>query len=255
LDSIAKKIDGSGDVLVAAFQAVVKKLTTAGETSTFADRFAAAPVAAAQAVPQPQPAPQIAGDFASLDDQVKSTSAAFPDLLSGLTQLAAALAAAAQSAGTAAQGKAEGGVVSGPGGPKDDKVPIMASAGEYVVTADGSNLHEAAAHFGKGAAIADKPSPYTGITTNLGHIKDRVQYALGGLVEAFQRPIAHYAVGGPVTAAPSVASGGRPINLYIGDEKVSGLTATDSAARSISRLAVSRSVRSGGAKASWYRGS
>ena len=55
---------------------------------------------------------------------------------------------------------AGGGPVGGWGGPKSDSVPIMASKGEFVVTADGSNLGDAIEHFkGKGMAGGGQIAP------------------------------------------------------------------------------------------------
>ena len=49
--------------------------------------------------------------------------------------------------------KAVGGEIGGWGGPKSDSVPIMASKGEFVVRADGSNLQDAIDHFkGRGGS-------------------------------------------------------------------------------------------------------
>jgi hypothetical protein len=84
-------------------------------------------------------------------------------------------------------GYAEGGVIGGWGSGRSDSNIIRASKGEYVVTADGSNLGDAIAHFTRG-------------------------FARGGPIE-FADTIAHvpgYASGGMVRqtaiAAPSAVS-------------------------------------------------
>jgi len=81
------------------------------------------------------------------------------------------------------RGFADGGLIHGQGTGTSDSNIIRVSRGEFVVTADGSNLGDAIQHFAKG-------------------------FAKGGLVGGFAGSLASipgYASGGPVTAAASAA--------------------------------------------------
>jgi hypothetical protein len=74
----------------------------------------------------------------------------------------------------------------------------------------------------------------------------------GGLVSAMSAPLIASSVAHDVSTTTTGAPTGRPLVLNIGGESISGLTANETAATAIARLAVSRAVRSGGVKPSWY---
>lgn len=82
---------------------------------------------------------------------------------------------------------AGGGPVRGPGSGTSDSVPIRASAGEYVVRADGSNLRDAVSFFTRG-------------------------FAMGGLVTGFTGSVRGYAEGGAVV--PHAATNGSNVASY-----------------------------------------
>jgi hypothetical protein len=81
---------------------------------------------------------------------------------------------------------AEGGEVGGHGSGTSDSNLAWVSKGEYIVRADGSNLHEAIDHFTK-------------------------HFANGGIVGAFTDSIRGYAEGGRVSAA---GAGGKANTSY-----------------------------------------
>lgn len=122
---------------------------------------------------------------------------------------------------------AEGGLVGGKGSGKSDSNLIRASKGEYVVTADGSNLGDAIRHFTKG-------------------------FAMGGLIGPLELP--NYATGGVVTAPTASQSRDRhfgTIDLRT-DSGTVQVHATDSAADNLSRVAMDRKVSKGGRRQTWW---
>jgi hypothetical protein len=91
------------------------------------------------------------------------------------------------------QSNAKGGMISGPGGPTDDKVPAWLSAGEYVVRAAsvdkyGKELFDAlnSGHFATGGLVEQGANVLTGqyISTMQGAMKTTVQNALVGAMLA-----------------------------------------------------------------------
>lgn len=139
-----------------------------------------------------------------------------------------------QSAGTAAtalqkitgvappEGHAEGGPIRGPGDGKSDSIPARLSNGEYVVTANGSNLMDAINHFGANVA----------------------GFAEGGFV------------GGPIamrSAEGGNKSGGSVLNLRIGDNQFNGLHGPEPVMNKLSQYAVGRQTSSAGRRPSWFK--
>jgi hypothetical protein len=95
-------------------------------------------------------------------------------------------------------GYAGGGRISGPGGPRDDRVPIMASAGEYVVNAraahawlpvlDAINSHATAPRFASGGLVGSPHGPSgVGGTTHVTQHFDMSIHAPGADAAALQR--------------------------------------------------------------------
>jgi TP901 family phage tail tape measure protein len=76
---------------------------------------------------------------------------------------------------------ATGGHITGPGGPKDDKIPAWLSNGEYVIKADSVSKY--------GKAMMD--------SINAG------MFGMGGMAKKFNMP--KYAIGGPVGKVPNVS--------------------------------------------------
>lgn len=126
------------------------------------------------------------------------------------------------SIATSSLGLADGGPVRGPGTGTSDSIPAWLSNGEFVVTANGSNLMDAINHFG--ARIAG--------------------FADGGFVGG-AIPL-RMAQGGP-------AKGGSILNLRIGEQQFNGLHAPEPVATKLSQYAVRRQVSSAGRRPSWVK--
>lgn len=62
---------------------------------------------------------------------------------SGASLSASAASMNATNAALVAAGLADGGMIFGPGGPRDDRIPIWASSGEFMVNADATKKHRA----------------------------------------------------------------------------------------------------------------
>lgn len=95
------------------------------------------------------------------------------DVAGGAAYATALAAGTALTTGLAAVPKADGGIITGPGGPRDDKVLIAASNGEFVVNARATQQHRAllemlngnltpSLKFADGGAIGGQPQGYIG---------------------------------------------------------------------------------------------
>jgi hypothetical protein len=165
---------------------------------------------------------------------IKSIPSSFFSLFGGggSTAAAPAPAAASTDAGETGVDFATGGHVFGPGG--TDNVPAWLTAGEYVVKLD------AVRHYG----------------TDFFHALNQMQlprFSLGGLVaEMAERfspalPVLHLAEGGVATGGPT-----HVLNLTIGSEQFTGLSAPGAVFDKLSRHARSSAIRSAGVKPSWF---
>ena len=145
--------------------------------------------------------------------------------------------------------KAGGGAVGGWGGPKSDSVPIMASKGEYVVRADGSNLRDAISFFGGrgygGHAFAGG-----------GFIGAALRgFANGGLIGGFADSIASipgYASGGAVVPSSSSNTlGYHQLDLRTSAGTFSANVSEDTM-QGIRNSALSGKLSQTGQRPSWY---
>lgn len=188
-----------------------------------------------------QSAEQVNSSFSQLDTAIDSVSIAFESAAAAIEEASTQFASAAESVGSDTATFAEGGLISGPGGPKEDRVPIMASPGEFMVAADGSNLGDAIRHFGR-------------------------RFAEGGLVEGLLRgmPLPG-ALGSRQLAFESRLAGGgnsfglqsalRPFQLNLGGGvNIGGMYATPRAVSELQRAAVDQRTSSIGRKPPWYVG-
>lgn len=136
------------------------------------------------------------------------------------------------------QAFASGGYVRGPGSGTSDSILARLSNGEFVIKA------AAVRHYGPQllAALNSMRLPKGGLPG----------FNAGGLVSALtagmSQGLPRYATGGLV-AVP--AGGGRPINLTIDGQTISGLTASPQAVEQIERFTTSRLVRSTGRRPGW----
>lgn len=121
------------------------------------------------------------------------------------------------------QGFAEGGGVRGPGTSRSDSILARLSTGEFVVQA------RAVKRYGLRMMHAINNMRFP-------------QFADGGLVSA-----PRYASGGEVAQTGDR----RPLVLRIGDEVISGMTATEDTVDHLRRVAVRRKIQSAGRKPSW----
>lgn len=80
-----------------------------------------------------------AQEFSALKEESLGLVDAFSSLFESVSVLASALGKFVAPFTAAPEGKAQGGFISGPGGPTDDRVPIMASPGEFVINAAAAN--------------------------------------------------------------------------------------------------------------------
>jgi hypothetical protein len=132
-------------------------------------------------------------------------------------------------------GYASGGAVHGPGTGKSDSIFARLSRGEFVVTADGSNLGDAVRHFAPGFAdggfaVPDfSPSAY-----------DRVSI-----------PKLAPAVGSSPSSSGSL--GHHTIDLRTDHGDLRGFLAKEDLYKELSSMSVRAQVRSGGKKPSWYK--
>ena len=137
---------------------------------------------------------------------------------------------------TTAPGHAFGGLIGGSGGPTQDNIPIMASAGEYI--------HSAASVSHYGRAFMDA------VNTR--------RFASGGFIGGWSFDLPRFAGGGEVAAtARSGSSGGslHPVTIIMpSGDQITGLHGEPSAVASLSRHAVLRQMSSTGRKPSWYPG-
>lgn len=133
-------------------------------------------------------------------------------------------------------GQASGGMIRGPGGPTDDKVPLWGSNGEFVVN----------------AAATSRNLPL------LHAINSGAKYAMGGLVN-----VARFAMGGMVGFSPSIpnlAGGGLvggggsygTVNLTIGGQTSTLHVTNRSGYDDVVRAARSEQRTKAGATPSWY---
>lgn len=173
-----------------------------------------------------------------LSTSLDSAGTAATTLASSFTETAGALESVAARLASIQlpepQHAAEGGLIRGPGGPKEDRVPAMLSAGEFVVTADGSNLVDAIHHFGR-------------------HL------AAGGLIDNFQTALSA-SMPGASAFMPEIASRTlgvstelHPVTIaFPGLPQISGLFGTRAAVQQLQRSAADRTLGSAGRMPSWY---
>jgi tape measure domain-containing protein len=133
-------------------------------------------------------------------------------------------------------GFAGGGSVHGPGTGTSDSILSRLSNGEFVMRA------AAVRKFGVGFMHA-----LNGLRMP--------SFATGGLVEGLTSRLPPTASWMPsMSSITSASSGGRPLNLTIGDETFEGLSAPSDVADRLTRYVLGRQVRSAGRRPNWYGG-
>ncbi len=153
-------------------------------------------------------------------------SGAASELSKAAAALVAAIANLAKAKTPDATGKATGGKISGPGGPRDDTAGLFAlSDGEFVVQS------AAVSHYGEGLFNALNSLSVGG-------------FATGGSVGRASAP----------SLAAGTASGPMSVlNLKIGDHEFNGLKAPEHVASKLKTFAVGRQSSSAGKLPSWNR--
>jgi hypothetical protein len=167
---------------------------------------------------------KVKGFFSDLLAKAKELLGPIIELLKSIANLASQ---AGDSEGGAAAGFASGGKIRGPGGGTDDRIPIWASNGEFMVRA------ASVAKYGTGFLNAINSGSFT-----------MPGFAMGGLIGAIPR--AAYADGGEVK--PQAL---RPLNLNLFGEDFQGLLAPEDVGQRLGKYAVSRQNKSAGRKPAW----
>lgn len=170
---------------------------------------------------------KVKGFFSDLLSSALSKLQPIIDLLKSIISLGSSASSSAAGAGGGGGGFASGGHIRGPGGPRDDRVPILASNGEFMMQA------RAVAKYGSAFMQA----------VNSG-VFDLGRFAGGGMIMPAPVQRARFADGGPI-------SSGRPLSLTIGGQTFDGLIAPNDVADQLSKFATIRQVRSAGRKPSW----
>lgn len=146
--------------------------------------------------------------------------------------------------GGGGSGFAWGGLIRGPGGPRGDRIPIMASDYEYVMQASATDYYGP-----RIMSLLNKRLIPRELFGRMGAFKD------GGLIRAFERsfamPLTHFAEGGLVAASPR--AGGRPILLQLpGGQTIAGLTASNSAVNELNRATTKARLLSAGRRPTYW---
>jgi hypothetical protein len=168
----------------------------------------------------------VKGAFSALFASAKQFLQPILDLLTSIAALTGAAGGSGGSAST--QGFAEGGAITGPGGPTSDTIPIWASPGEFMVKA------ASVAKYGVGLMHAINSGRFT-----------VPKFAMGGLINA--GPRIGYADGGSIDGPASM----QPLNLNLFGEVFSGLLAPEDVGVQLTKFAVARQNKSAGRKPAW----
>lgn len=179
----------------------------------------------------------------AVEDSFKAIAAPVQAVLEGIistAKQAVALISQAMGGGGGGEGFAGGGHIRGRGTGTSDSIPIWASNGEFMMRA------AAVRKYGLGLMYAINNLSLD--TKTLGGMMQG--FKLGGLISSISPPMPRMALGG------AVMSGGpdthqRPIELILGEKRISGLSASSEALNELQRFSVMNRVRSTGRKPSW----
>lgn len=172
----------------------------------------------------------VKGAFSALFASAKQFLQPILDLLTSIAALTGAAGGSGGSAST--QGFAEGGAITGPGGPTSDTIPIWASPGEFMVKA------ASVAKYGVGFMRAINSGQFT-----------VPKFAMGGLISSMINagPRIGYADGGSIDGPASM----QPLNLNLFGEVFQGLLAPEDVGVQLTKFAVARQNKSAGRKPAW----
>jgi tape measure domain-containing protein len=171
-----------------------------------------------------------AGSIIDLRTEVEATISSFERLADAMSKTGTG-----GGGGESTPGFSGGGSVNGAGSGTSDSILARLSNGEFVMKA------AAVRKFGVGFMHAINGLRLPG-------------FATGGLVDGLTTRLTPTAGWMPQVSAVLQGSGGRPINLTIGDETFEGLSAPADVADRLTRYALGRQVRSAGRKPNWYGG-
>ncbi|HEX3860382.1 MAG TPA: hypothetical protein VHY35_01665 [Stellaceae bacterium] len=162
-------------------------------------------------------------------------------------------AGGAINSGAATQSLATGGLIRGPGGPRDDRVPIWSSNGEFVL---------------RTAAVRQVGLDFLYHLNRTGNVFTSLRqgmrgYSVGGLVAGFAdrltdgfmpRPLLNFAGGGLLLGDGGGSAGRVAVTLNIGGQTFADMLTPKDVATKLVKYARQSSITSGGRKPSWYGG-
>jgi hypothetical protein len=257
-DLVLQAWSGATQAVVASAEAIRAAIARAAQIA--GDIESAAAVAAALVQPFVETSAQIEqimqgiraiaeAGFAGVAEAVGRAAASIERAIAAiLASIRRAIAEAARlraqgSGGSDGDGFARGGYVSGPGTSTSDSIPAYLSRGEFVVRA------AAVRQYG-----VDFLRAINGLRMNPSRMNNVPKFALGGLVEGFNRsmlpprPILAPAI--PTAGRSSLP--GKSFDLVIGNERFADLFAPDETAERLVRFATARRTKTLGRKPGWY---
>ena len=255
-DLVLQAWSGATQAVVASAEAI--RAAIARATQIAGDIEGAAAVAAALVQPFVDASAQIEqimqgirgiaeAGFASVADAVSRAAASIERSIAAiLASIRRAIAEAARlraqgsGGGGSGDGFARGGYVSGPGTSTSDSIPAYLSKGEFVVRA------AAVRQYG-----VDFLRAINGLRMNPSRMNGVPKFALGGLVEGFNRSM----MAPRPMLAPAIATAGatslpgKSFDLVIGNERFADLFAPDETAERLVRFATARKIQCARAEA------